>query len=167
MARTVTWVGFWMAVLTITLLLIAAQVPVASFSPVQKHDYDTVFLSSLRIFFASLVAFITSQYTDIAVFKAIKTMTKNRMLWLRATGSTAVSQLIDTCVIQSIAWIGTPTQSKIPNIIITSYVVKLLAAFALTPLIYAGHSLVERRFGLGPVVLDDQGNVVTPLEKQL
>jgi uncharacterized integral membrane protein (TIGR00697 family) len=167
MARTVTLVGFFMAILTVTLLYVAATVPYASFSPITRASYENVYLGSFRIFAASLSAYLIAQYTDIGVFRLIKRATKNRMLWLRATGSTAVSQLIDTCVIQTLAWVGTPTQSKIPNIVITSYIVKLLVAVALTPLIYAGHALVERRFGIEPVVLGPDGEMVTPLAKQL
>jgi len=78
-----------------------------------------------------------------------------------------VSQLIDTCVIQTLAWVGTPVQPKIPSIIVTSYVVKVIVALALTPLIYAGHALVERKFGIEPVVLGADGEPVTPLERQI
>ena len=112
---------------------------------------------------ALMTLFLVSQYADIGVFHLIKRLTHNRFLWLRATGSTAVSQLIDTCVIQTLAWVGTPVQSKIPNIILTSYAFKLLVALALTPLIYAGHSLVERGLKIDPVVLGPDGEPVAKL----
>lgn len=153
MARTVTWVGFWMAILTITLVLVAGAVPYAPFSPVQKHDYDTVLLNSLRIFFASMCAYLISQYTDIGVFKLIKTVTKNRLLWLRATGSTAVSQLIDTITINFVAWSGMMSAGKIINIIYSAYGLKLLIAVGLTPLIYLCHTLVERGLGIQPILV--------------
>ena len=95
---------------------------------ITPESYENVFLSSTRIFMASLVAFLVSQYTDIGVFHLVKRLTHNRLLWLRATGSTAASQLIDTCVIQTLAWVGTPVQPHLPNIILTSYAVKLVAA---------------------------------------
>ena len=167
MARTVTMVGFFMAVLTVSLLYIASVVPYAPFSAITQQSYENVFLGSFRIFAASLAAYLIAQFTDIGVFRLIKKSTQNRRLWLRATGSTAVSQLIDTCVIQTLAWVGTDTQPHIPNIILTSYAVKLLVAIALTPLIYAGHALVERRFGIAPVVLGPDGEMVTPLDRQL
>jgi uncharacterized integral membrane protein (TIGR00697 family) len=167
MAQQVTKVGFWMAVLTITLLYTASVVPYAPFTSISKASYENVFLGSFRIFAASLTAYMVSQYTDIAVFTAIKKVTKNRLLWLRATGSTVVSQLIDTCVIQTLAWVGTPVQPKIPSIIVTSYVVKVIVALLLTPLIYAGHALVERRFGIEPVVLGADGEPLTPLDRQI
>jgi uncharacterized integral membrane protein (TIGR00697 family) len=166
-ARLVTWVGFVMAMLTVSLVYVASIVPYAPFTAITQASYENVFLGSLRIFAASLVAYIVSQYTDIGVFRLIKMVTQNRLLWLRATGSTAVSQLIDTVVIQTIAWVGTPVQPKIPAIILTSYAVKLLVAIGLTPLIYAGHAVVERVVGIEPVVLDKDGTVMTPLEKQI
>jgi uncharacterized integral membrane protein (TIGR00697 family) len=157
-ARFMTLVAFACAVLTLALINVANLVPFAPFSAITPESYQNVFLSSTRIFAASLVAFLVSQYTDIGVFHLVKRLTGNRMLWLRATGSTAASQLIDTCVIQTLAWVGTPVQPKLANIILTSYAVKLVAAVALTPLIYAAHELVERQLGLAPVRLDEHGN---------
>jgi uncharacterized integral membrane protein (TIGR00697 family) len=167
MAQQVTKVGFWMAVLTITLLYTASVVPYWEHTAITQASYENVFLGSFRIFAASLTAYMISQYTDIAVFTAIKKITQNRLLWLRATGSTVVSQLIDTCVIQTLAWTGKLPQKAILSIIVTSYVVKVIAALLLTPLIYAGHALVERRFGIDPVVLGPDGEPVTPLEAQI
>ena len=117
---------------------------------------------SRRILFASMCAYVIAQLTDIALFHAIKRRSKNRLLWLRATGSTVVSQLIDTIVIQTIAWWGLLPFERIANIAVTSYAVKLLVAIGLTPLIYAGHALVERRLGLSPVRIDDEGVELTP-----
>ncbi len=161
LARAVTLVGFVCAALTVGLVNLAGVVPFAPFSAISPESFENVFLTSNRIFAASLVAFLISQYTDIGVFHVIKKLTHNRYLWMRATGSTAVSQLIDTCVIQTLAWVGTPVQSKIPNIILTSYAVKLVVAIALTPLIYAGHSLIERGLKLEPVVLGPDGEPVS------
>ncbi len=69
----------------------------------QPH-FDNVFGGSRRILLASLVAYLASQFADIAIFHLIKKRTQNRLLWLRATGSTVVSQLIDTVLIQTLAW---------------------------------------------------------------
>jgi uncharacterized integral membrane protein (TIGR00697 family) len=106
---------------------------------------------------ASMTAYIVAQFVDIGVFHLLKRLTLNRMLWLRATGSTAASQLIDTMVISVVAWVGLLSAEEIGNIIISSYALKLVIAVALTPAIYLVHSLVQRGLGLAPVVLDARG----------
>jgi uncharacterized integral membrane protein (TIGR00697 family) len=160
LARVVTWIGLGMATLTLGLVLAAGALPSAPFTAISDACYSDVFTDSVRIFGASLGAYLIAQLTDIAVFHRLKRLTANRLLWLRATGSTAVSQLVDTVVIQSLAWVGTPQESLIPKLILTSYLVKLVVAVGLTPLVYAGHALVGRALGMQPVVLGPDGEPV-------
>jgi queuosine precursor transporter len=156
-ARFVTTVGFVMAWLTIGVLVLAGQVPFAGFtsaadwSGVNQEAFDRVFGSSTRILMASTAAYLTAQLIDIFIFHLLKERTHGRFLWLRATGSTVVSQGIDTVVIQFLAWYGVMPVSDILSIIVTSYIVKVVIAIALTPAIYAGHALVERGLKLEPI----------------
>jgi uncharacterized integral membrane protein (TIGR00697 family) len=168
-AHFVTWVGFGMAVLTFMTVQLVVALPAAPFmfkadwSGTLPSAIDNVFGGSKRILFASMVAYVAGQLLDIAVFNALKRLTKNKMLWLRATGSTAVSQFMDTVVVQIIAWAGVLDAGKIASLVITSYVVKLAVAIGLTPLIYAGHTLMERWMNLQPVRLDERGEpIVAP-----
>jgi uncharacterized integral membrane protein (TIGR00697 family) len=78
------------------------------------------------------------------------------LLWLRATGSTAVSQLIDTLVINFVAWTGILGIDTILNIIVSSYVLKVAIALGLTPLVYLAHALIERGLKIEPVTLGDE-----------
>jgi uncharacterized integral membrane protein (TIGR00697 family) len=82
-------------------------------------------------------------------------VTSGRLLWLRATGSTAISQLIDTITINFVAWSGMMGAGKIINIIYSAYGLKLLIAMGLTPLIYLCHALVERGLGIQPILIGD------------
>jgi queuosine precursor transporter len=165
-ARTVTWVAFAMAVYALVLVKIALGIPIAGFTHsdafegVKDASFNNVFGSGQRILIASIFAFLSGQFTDVAVFHVLKRASKNRFLWLRATGSTAVSQLIDTVVINVAAWYGTSTEPRLPAIIASSYVTKLVIAVALTPAIYMGHVLVERLLGMKPVRLDDAGEPI-------
>ena len=165
-ARFVTWVGFCMAVFAFAAITVAVRVPwapmtqAADYPGTVARSFDNVFAGSQRILMASMVAYLVGQFADIAVFNGLKRATHNRMLWLRATGSTVVSQLIDTVVVQYIAWTGVLPQKVIIQIILTSYVVKLLVAVGLTPLIYLGHAFVERKLGIAPVVLGEDGEPV-------
>jgi len=165
-ARTVTWVGFGMAVFAFTIITIAVALPFAQvtttpeWTGITKPAFDTVFGGSQRILVASMVAYLVAQFTDIWVFNRLKTATHGRLLWLRATGSTLVSQLLDTAIIQTLAWQGTLEGGKLMGLIASSYAVKVLVAVGLTPLIYVGHALVERVLGIPAVRLSDSGEVL-------
>jgi queuosine precursor transporter len=167
-ARTVTWVGFGMALFAFALIAIAVWVPIAGFTHepgwegVKEESFRNVFSGSQRILAASMVAYLTAQLIDVAVFHFLKRRTQNRFLWLRATGSTAVSQLVDTIVIQIIAWYGLLPASKIFSLAVSSYGVKLLIAIGLTPAVYGGHLVLERFLGIAPVKLDETGEVIEP-----
>jgi hypothetical protein len=158
-ARIVTFVGFAMALFTLGIIWVAVQVPWAPFTyaadwtGMNEASFDRIFAGSQRILLASVTAYLIATLLDISVFHFLKRKTKNRFLWLRATGSTVVSQLIDTFVIQFLAFYGVMPTKVIFDVILTSYLVKLAIAVGLTPLIYAGHGLVERSLGIPPVVL--------------
>lgn len=162
-ARVVTWVGFGMAVFAFTLITIAVALPfaqvttTADWKGITQPAFDTVFGGSQRILVASMVAYLVAQFTDIWVFNRLKTATHGRLLWLRATGSTLVSQLLDTAIIQTLAWQGTLEPVTLLELVASSYAVKVLVAVGLTPVIYLGHAVVERLLGITPVRLSDQG----------
>jgi uncharacterized integral membrane protein (TIGR00697 family) len=71
------------------------------------------------------------------------------MIWLRSTGSTVISQLIDTFVVLGIAfWLpGKMTTSTFINAALTGYTFKLIIAVVLTPVIYIGHGLIDKYLG--------------------
>lgn len=162
-ARFVTWLGLGMALLSYAFILIAGIIPIArlaqapDFKGVTESAFQNVFLGSQRMILASLTAYVVAQLIDIGVFHLLKRATQNRFLWLRATGSTGVSQMIDTVVISLVAWTGILEVSDIINIVISAYLLKLLIALGLTPLVYLAHAVLERGLGLSPVVLDAQG----------
>jgi hypothetical protein len=158
-ARFVTLVGFFMAALAFFFITLAGNIPFAEItrSPtwegVNQAAFDNVFMGSRRILIASLCAYLVSQLVDITMFHLLKRLTQNRFLWLRAAGSTAVSQLIDTTAISFIAWTGLQSVSDIMGMIFDNYGLKLFIAIALTPMIYLGHALVERVLGIEPIVI--------------
>lgn len=156
-ARTVTWVGLAMSIFT--LLVVSAAVATPFFPPqlepgwggVHPEQYEAVFASGRRILLSSMVAYVVAQLIDIAVFGWLKKKTNGRYLWLRATGSTVGSQLIDTIVITSLVWGNTLDPKALGALIFNSWVGKLLIAVALTPLIYGAHSVVEKVLHIAPL----------------
>ncbi len=111
------------------------------------YAFEKVFGQGLRIIVGSLSAFLIGQLVDVFVFQRLRRITGHKMVWLRATGSTLVSQLIDSFVVLFIAFYGAWSWSQIFSVSMTNYVYKFIAAIALTPLVYLGHFLVKRFLG--------------------
>lgn len=100
-----------------------------------------------RIIIGSLIAFLAGQLIDVFVFQKLRHLTGTKMLWLRATGSTLISQFIDSFVVLYIAFAGIFPNQQIIAIGITNYIYKFFVAILLTPLIYFGHSLIDKYLG--------------------
>ena len=94
-----------------------------------------------------MAAFLLGQLTDVFVFQRMRKITGPRYLWLRATGSTLVSQFIDSFVVLFIAFSGTFSTTQILAIGVTNYIYKFAVAILLTPLIYAGHNIIDNYLG--------------------
>jgi uncharacterized integral membrane protein (TIGR00697 family) len=109
--------------------------------------FNKIFGQGQRIIIGSLTAFLIGQLVDVFVFQFLRKYTGSRMLWLRATGSTLVSQLVDSFVVLYIAFAGVFTNQQIIAIGITNYIYKFTVAIALTPVIYLGHSLIDKYLG--------------------
>jgi uncharacterized integral membrane protein (TIGR00697 family) len=109
--------------------------------------FNKVLGQSQRIIIGSLTAFIIGQLVDVFVFQKLRAVTGSKWLWLRATGSTLVSQLVDSFVVLFIAFYGVFSTPQIIAIGFTNYLYKFFVAIVLTPLIYIGHSFIDNYLG--------------------
>lgn len=112
-----------------------------------NYAFDKIFGQGQRIIVGSILAFIIGQLVDALVFHKLKKATGSKMLWLRATGSTLISQLIDSFVVIYYAFTGTFDNHTLISIATTNYIYKFAVAILLTPLIYAGHFVIDRYLG--------------------
>ena len=129
------------------LLYFALKIPaVKGANLVSDDQFNGVFGQSMWIIVGSISAFMVSQLIDVTVFHFFKNKTGNKMIWLRSTGSTVISQLFDSFIVLGIAfWMtGKMTTEVYIASAFTGYFVKLIIAICLTPLIYLGHSLIEK-----------------------
>ena len=107
--------------------------------PNYQYAYAAVFGQGLWSIAGSVIAFLVGQLIDVRIFHRIRRITGERLVWLRATGSTAISQLIDSFVVLYIAFVLGPQQwptSLFMAVGTVNYAYKMLAAVALIPLIY-------------------------------
>jgi uncharacterized integral membrane protein (TIGR00697 family) len=119
--------------------------------------YNGVFGQGLGIIIASMIAFLVAQLVDVLIFHKIKKLTGEKKIWLRATGSTLVSQLIDSFIVLLIAfyfypkWVpgqGSPWPfDQIIAICIVNYIYKFSMAILLTPVIYFVRGRIEKYLG--------------------
>lgn len=147
--RRLTLMTIGLIVYAFVVLFLAIQVPAAPFSPVSDAQFYAVFGQSLWIIVGSIVAFGVSQLVDVGIFWLVRHKTGGRFLWMRATGSTVVSQLIDSIVIIGIAfWLpGKVKTSEFLTVAASNYSFKLIVALGITPLLYVGHAAIERFLG--------------------
>ncbi len=135
----------------IFLIIFLTMLPAAAegISPVTEEAYRMVFGQSLWIIVGSITAFIVSQIVDVAIFHILRSRTGAKMLWLRATGSTIVSQFFDSVVILGIAFYlpGKITLPEYLGFALTNYSYKVAIAVMITPLIYLGHGLIDNYLG--------------------
>jgi len=113
------------------------------------YAYGLVFGQGLWIIVGSLVAFLIGQFVDVMVFQRIKQWTGDQKVWARATGSTLVSQFIDSFVVLLVAfYIGADWDlSLVLGIGTVNYIYKFIMAVVLTPVIYLAHMLIDRYLG--------------------
>jgi uncharacterized integral membrane protein (TIGR00697 family) len=125
--------------------------------PDMNVAYSNIFGQGLWIIIGSLVAFLVGQVVDVLVFHKIKRITGERFIWLRATGSTLISQLIDSFIVLFIAFYlgpritGNQGDPWPINLVLAvglgNYIYKFVMAVILTPVIYLVHNLIEKYLG--------------------
>ncbi len=144
--KKLTYITVGLISFTFIILSIALSIPATSFSPVSDSVFNTIFGQSQWIIVGSIIAFLLSQLVDVYVFWMFKKVTGDKHIWVRATGSTMVSQLIDTFVVQFIAFVlpGKWPFSEFLTNASWGYAFKLLVALALIPMIYLGHYVIGK-----------------------
>lgn len=117
--------------------------------PDMSKAFNKIFGQGMWIIFGSLTAFLVSQIVDVTVFHRIKRVTGEKKVWLRATGSTLVSQLVDSFIVLFIAFkLGQGwSMQKVLAIGMVNYTYKFVVAILLTPVIYLVESRIEAWLG--------------------
>jgi uncharacterized integral membrane protein (TIGR00697 family) len=154
-ARFMTFVGMGMLIFGFAIIYVARVLPVWEQSPVPQPAFDAVFGISARLFVASLIAYLISQLVDIHTFHLTKRITRSRFLWVRALGSTALSQVVDTTAVTFGSLLGILPLRDIASIAASAYVYKMVVAAALTPLLYVSHDVIGKRLGIDPAPAED------------
>ncbi len=115
--------------------------------------FNKVYLQSMGIIVASLLAFLIGQFLDAYVFHKLRSITGSDKIWLRATGSTLVSQLVDSFVVLFVAFylLGNWSLTLVLSVGAINYMYKFLVAVLITPLLYVAHAFIDRYLGKSAV----------------
>ncbi len=135
-AKKGVYIGM-MTLISMTLIMQISLMFIPHASDFSQDALQTIFGIMPRIAFASFVAYFISQLHDVWAFDYWKSkFPERKYLWLRNNLSTLVSQLIDSIVFTTIAFYGVFESSVFVDILITTYVLKLLVAVLDTPFVY-------------------------------
>jgi len=162
-AKRTVYMGFSMSVLAFLVINVAQALPSLN-APynVPQAAFDQIFGSSKMLYVASLVAFMAGNLADIWFFTELKKRTNGKALWLRATGSTILSQVIDSLLVTYLAFglgktltgqVGA-SLAEVLQIAATGYGLKFVLALSVTPLMYLSREFLHERYGLEPIPPD-------------
>jgi uncharacterized integral membrane protein (TIGR00697 family) len=159
-ARRATYVGLAMSLLAFALIRLGVHAPPAppGRTFVDEAMFDTVLGASGTMILASMVAYLVGQLTDITAFGIMKRLTGGRMVWFRATGSTVLSQFVDSlCIMSVLYYFQTRADGTPPDLAFTltaalkGYLIKFSIAVLITPFIYLGRAVMRQWLGLVPL----------------
>jgi hypothetical protein len=159
--RRITYIAFVMGFAAFAVIGVARAFPTLEGIPGTATDasFENIFGSASLMYLASLGAFLVGSIIDIALFGVFKRLTGGKLVWLRATGSTVVSQLVDSFVItilffqvaQTLTGAEAASFSFVLQTALTGYLLKFFISVVLTPVVYLGRWVLSRYFGLRPI----------------
>ena len=159
--RRISWIGVAMIVYMFGMIWLVTKTPPATFwlevngTDAHGRPYDinyafgTLFRQGMGIMIGSVTAFIAGQFLDAYIFHSLRRRTGERLIWLRATGSTLVSQLLDSFLVLYLAFyiFGNWSLPQVIAVGVVNYIYKFTAAVVLTPALYGVHILIDKYLG--------------------
>ncbi|MCB9236065.1 MAG: queuosine precursor transporter [Bacteroidia bacterium] len=159
--RFLSWLAVVLIAYAYLMVYLVVQVEPAQFwlnihsdiQPDINMAFGRIFGQGMGIIVASLIAFLVGQLVDVIVFQKLRKVTGAKFLWARATGSTLVSQLIDSFIVLFVAFYLWPVKGlqwpigQIVAVGIVNYTYKVIIATLLTPLLYIIHWVIDTFLG--------------------
>ncbi len=156
-ARKNVLIGFCSFFLMTILMLVTIGIQPAEDEWVSmvQESLAILFTPMTSIFVASMIAYLISQYFDIWFFSYLKSVSSNKLLWLRNNVSTAVSSLIDNTIFSIFAWIilnpnPFPLSDVIMTFILGVYLLRVFIAILDTPFIYLAKYFIPEEKNSSP-----------------
>ncbi|WP_422081697.1 queuosine precursor transporter [Ulvibacterium sp.] len=148
-ANQIVTAGIFASFFSMGFIYISDAVPAIPSSPIDDALFRKVFALSPVAVLASMIAYLSAQYVDIAIYHFWKKLTQGKYLWLRNNFSTFLSQFIDTFTVVGLLCIfGVLPWSLFYGLVISGFIFKIFIAFLDTPFLYFFVYLLRRRFNL-------------------
>jgi uncharacterized integral membrane protein (TIGR00697 family) len=135
-SRRIIWSGFGALLLMAVVLYVVGIMPVAGGWNLQDA-YQNILMSTPRIVFASIVAYLTGEFMNSVVLSKVKVLMGGKHLWVRTISSTLVGEFFDTLIFATIAFLGTIPTDTFIALIISNYIFKCGIEILFTPITYA------------------------------
>ena len=161
-ANAMVLIGFLMSFVMLIFVQIALYLPAHpywvapdnpfGFETVNEYQnaFNSVFSVNGKLLFGSMLAYMVAQLLDVRLYHMWRRITKGKYLWIRNNGSTSISQLVDTFIVNSILFywgFGWEFWQGI-SVMLTIYFYKLILAVLDTPLIYLSVAMIKKKFDL-------------------
>lgn len=114
-----------------------------------NEAFKMILRQGMGIILGSIVAFLVGQMLDAYVFRKLRRVTNNKHIWLRATGSTVFSQLVDSFIVIFIAFyvFGNWDMTQVLAVGSVNYIYKFAIALLITPILYVMHYFIDIYLG--------------------
>lgn len=147
-ARSMVLSGLAVIVLLVFYTALATALPPSARSAGTEASYDTVFHNSIRMSIASLIAFASSAFLDIAIFAKLRARMHKRALWFRNNASNFISQFVDSAVFLTVAFyaLGETLGQNISfifGLLLPYWLLRCAMSLLTTPIVYAGVRLLR------------------------
>lgn len=142
--RKAIFTGFGLSILaSLTFLLVQFSPPATDWP--NQTAFETILGFVPQIVLASISGYLVGQLLNSYVLVKIKEKTKEKYLWLRLIGSTAVGELADTIVFCTIAFYGIITGVDFIKYVVIGYLYKTLLEVLLLPITYKVIKFVKKK----------------------
>ncbi len=138
------WYGTFFTLSFIGLSQLANHQSGVQLSDVVNNTVKTLFSFSLRVTFASILAYIFAQYVNVAVFDWLNKKTNGTYLWVRSNGANIASQFVDSLLFFSIAFFDLPGPLLV-QMILVGWLIKVIIVSSGTPFLYLDAYLSQKR----------------------
>lgn len=142
-ARKVVWAGFGAQIFASVMTTVILTLPPAQ-GWTNQAAYETVFGSTPRIVFASLIAYFCGEFCNSFVLAKMKLKTQGRLLWLRTIGSTIAGEMVDSLIFYPLAFWGIWSPDLVLQVMVTNYLLKCGWEVVMTPFTYVVVGFLKR-----------------------
>lgn len=144
-AKLFVLAGFVSTALFVAYSFLSLALPWSRDGEWAKQGYNQIFGISVRVFIASLTAFLIAEYQDVLSFFFFREKLGVKFFWLRSLLSNLWSQFLDSTIFMVIAFAGVYSTHTLVSIIISWWLYKVAMGVAYTPLSYVGIYLLRGR----------------------